>query len=73
MDYRAAVRASENMKVPTRIALVSDAGHHLHMGILNTLSNLDNTDGFNEAVIREMKNEKVLQTDQVYYVKDDNE
>ncbi|CAG8469834.1 16991_t:CDS:2 [Dentiscutata erythropus] len=45
MDYRAAVEASKNMKVPTKVITIQDAGHHLY---------LDNPIEFNKAVVAEM-------------------
>ncbi|TPX59569.1 hypothetical protein SpCBS45565_g07698 [Spizellomyces sp. 'palustris'] len=50
MDYHAAMSAVQGMKVPTRIARVSDSGHHLY---------LDNPMGFNNAMIAEMVNKDV--------------
>ncbi|KAI8819567.1 Alpha/Beta hydrolase protein [Fimicolochytrium jonesii] len=49
MDYRFAVAAAEHMKVPTRIARIAGAGHHLY---------LDNAVGFNNAMIAEMRGRK---------------
>ncbi|CAG8490613.1 1782_t:CDS:2, partial [Scutellospora calospora] len=45
MDYRAAVKAKINMKVPTKVIVIPDAGHHLY---------LDNPIEFNKAVVTEM-------------------
>ncbi|CAG8764305.1 7246_t:CDS:2, partial [Racocetra persica] len=45
MDYRPAVEAGNNMKVPTKVLRIPDAGHHLY---------LDNPIEFNKAVVKEM-------------------
>ncbi|CAG8439772.1 530_t:CDS:2 [Funneliformis mosseae] len=45
MDYRAAEKAKNSMKVPVKIEIVPKAGHHLY---------LDNPIDFNKFVIKEM-------------------
>jgi pimeloyl-ACP methyl ester carboxylesterase len=50
MDYTHAVNVAPIMNVPTKVAVVKNAGHHLY---------LDNPEGFNAAVIAELKDSKI--------------
>ncbi|KAJ3075702.1 hypothetical protein HK102_005547 [Quaeritorhiza haematococci] len=59
MDYKAALEASGNMKVPHKICRVGNAGHHLY---------LDNPDAFNAALIAELDGNTV-QHAEVEYVR----
>ncbi|KAJ3372994.1 hypothetical protein HDU91_001676 [Kappamyces sp. JEL0680] len=45
MDHRHALKVAPRMKVPTKVAVVHGAGHHLY---------LDNPEGFNHALIAEL-------------------
>ena len=74
MDYEAALKATTKMNVPTEVCLVAGAGHHVHVGKHVSsfssvkLINVDNPDGFNEAVIASALNKQGTSTDQVMYV-----
>lgn len=49
MDYKAAVKAKEFMKVPVKIFRVSDGGHHMY---------LDNPEEFNKIIREEMQEQQ---------------
>jgi cardiolipin-specific phospholipase len=61
MDYRGALSVLDRFKVPTRIALVENAGHHLY---------LDNPEGFNASLLAEILGgqQKAKREDGVLYV-----
>lgn len=63
MDFRGALSVVDKMSVPTRVALVDQAGHHLY---------LDNPTGFNASLIAELYSDrrKASMSDGVLYVHD---